>query len=84
MRLIAVLILLLWSGAPGGARGETGDDVAAPAQVRQLLKLLAEPAVRTWLEEELKKVRTASIKRPPGDFGGPACGRAAGRRADPP
>ena len=55
MRLIAVLILLLWGGAPGGARGETGDDVAAPAQVRQLLKLLAEPAVRTWLEEELKK-----------------------------
>jgi hypothetical protein len=43
--LIAVLLFLLWGGAPGGARGETVDDVAAPAQVRQLLKLLAEPAV---------------------------------------
>jgi small-conductance mechanosensitive channel len=53
--LLTVLLLLLWGGAPGGARGETVDDVAAPAQVRQLLKLLAEPAVRTWLEEELKK-----------------------------
>src|SRR4051812_14656248 len=54
VRLI-VLLLLLWGATLSSARGEAADNVTEPPQVGQLLKLLADPTVRTWLEEELKK-----------------------------
>src|SRR4051794_34146042 len=52
MRIIAALLgLFLLAGMPASAQAPE-----PPAQVRELLKLLGEPAVRSWLDAELKKV----------------------------
>jgi small-conductance mechanosensitive channel len=55
-RLIAGLlaIFIAAAGLAAGARAQTAEP-AAPPQVRELLRLLGEPGVRSWLEEELKK-----------------------------
>src|SRR5215212_2518384 len=51
MRIIAALLgLFLLAGMPASAQTPE-----PPAQVRELLKLLGEPAVRSWLDAELKK-----------------------------
>ena len=51
MRIIAALLgLFLLAGMPASAQAPE-----PPAQVRELLKLLGEPAVRSWLDAELKK-----------------------------
>jgi len=51
MRIIAALLgLFLLAGMPAAAQAPE-----PPAQVRELLKLLGEPAVRSWLDAELKK-----------------------------
>ena len=51
MPIIAALLgLFLLAGMPASAQAPE-----PPAQVRELLKLLGEPAVRSWLDAELKK-----------------------------
>ena len=51
MRIIVALLgLFLLAGMPASAQAPE-----PPAQVRELLKLLGEPAVRSWLDAELKK-----------------------------
>ena len=51
MRIIVALLgLFLLAGMPASAQAPE-----PPAQVRELLKLLVEPAVRSWLDAELKK-----------------------------
>ena len=49
--------------APGGAWAQA-PEAAPPAQVRELLKLLGEPTVRSWLEDELKRVPAKDQTRP--------------------
>ena len=52
MRIIVALLgLFLLAGMPASAQAPE-----PPAQVRELLKLLGEPAVRSWLDAELKKL----------------------------
>src|SRR3954453_16467843 len=55
MQIIAALLgLFLLASMPASAQAPE-----PPAQVRELLKLLGEPAVRSWLEAELKKAPKA-------------------------
>jgi hypothetical protein len=55
--------LVLLTCAPGGAWAQA-PEAAPPAQVRELLKLLGEPTVRSWLEDELKRVPAKDQTRP--------------------
>jgi moderate conductance mechanosensitive channel len=61
MRVSAGLLVFLLVTAilVAGAGAQTVDPASPPAQVRELLKLLGEPAVRDWLNEESKKLPTA-------------------------
>jgi len=59
----ALFSLVLLTCAPGGAWAQA-PEAAPPAQVRELLKLLGEPKVRSWLEDELKRVPAKDQTRP--------------------
>ena len=59
----ALFSLVLLTYAPGGAWAQA-PEAAPPAQVRELLKLLGEPKVRSWLEDELKRVPAQNQTRP--------------------
>jgi hypothetical protein len=59
----ALFSLVLLAYAPGGAWAQA-PEAAPPAQVRELLKLLGEPKVRSWLEDELKRVPAQNQTRP--------------------
>src|SRR5215207_772857 len=59
----ALFSFVLLTYAPAGAWAQA-PEAAPPAQVRELLKLLSEPKVRSWLEDELKRVPAQNQTRP--------------------
>src|SRR5829696_913414 len=70
MRVSAGLFAFLIAAVlAAGAGAQTVDPASPPAQVRELLKLLGEPAVHDWLNEESKKLpraqsQTSAAERP--------------------
>ena len=66
MRVSAGLFAFLIAAVlAAGAGAQTVDPASPPSQVRELLKLLGEPAVRDWLNEESRKLPAAqeSVQR---------------------
>ena len=60
MRVSAGLFAFLIAAVlAAGAGAQAVDPASPPAQVRELLKLLGEPAVRDWLNEESRKLPAA-------------------------
>jgi moderate conductance mechanosensitive channel len=60
MRVSAGLFAFLIAAVlAAGAGAQTVDPASPPSQVRELLKLLGEPAVRDWLNEESRKLPAA-------------------------
>jgi hypothetical protein len=59
----ALFSLALLTYASSGAWAQA-PEAAPPAQVRELLKLLGEAKVRSWLEDELKRVPAQNQTRP--------------------
>jgi moderate conductance mechanosensitive channel len=61
---LAIPVLLWMAFAPALAQSAAPDS-APPAQVQQLLKLLQDPAVRTWIEREQKSPPASSTESKP-------------------
>ena len=61
MRVVAGLFAFLFAaGLSAVALAQSAEPAPAPpAQVQELLKLLAEPGVRTWLDDQLKAAASA-------------------------
>jgi moderate conductance mechanosensitive channel len=56
---------LLWMAFASAQAQPAAPDGAPPAQVQQLLKLLQDPAVRTWIEREQKSPPASSAQPKP-------------------
>jgi small-conductance mechanosensitive channel len=58
-------LALLWPAALNGACAQTPVDRPSPPEARELLRLLNEPGVRRWLEDELTKGARAELQAAP-------------------
>ena len=79
MRVSAGLFAFLIAAVlAAGAGAQTVDPASPPAQVRELLKLLGEPAVRDWLDENRGSCRRHKVS--PARLSGPRNSQPSGWR----
>ncbi|QFU18200.1 mechanosensitive ion channel [Microvirga thermotolerans] len=60
--LLVGLSLMSWAGP---ARAQHSASEAPPAQVQQLLKLLQDPTVKSWMDEQQKSPSSPAVRTPP-------------------